>query len=124
VTDEQEPAPSADVWAGRSVESRVAGQAVIVTGAGSGIGRAAASRIAREGGRVIAVDISEKRLTELAAELPDADIVSVIADITKPDDVATIVTAAGERVQGLANIAGIMDDMTPPARGLRAGVRR
>ena len=39
---------------------RFAGKTVIVTGAASGIGRATASRVAREGGRVIAVDISNK----------------------------------------------------------------
>ena len=38
------------------------GTTVIVTGAASGIGRAVASRVAREGGRVIAVDISGDRL--------------------------------------------------------------
>jgi NAD(P)-dependent dehydrogenase (short-subunit alcohol dehydrogenase family) len=84
-----------------------------VTGAGSGIGRATASRVAREGGRVIAVDISRERLDEFAAELPDADIVLVAVDITEDLAIAGIVAAAGERIDGLANVAGIMDDMTP-----------
>ena len=48
---------------------------MIVTGAGSGIGRATASRVAREGGRVIAVDISGERLDEFIAEIPDLDII-------------------------------------------------
>ena len=100
-------------WTERINEGRFTGQTVIVTGAGSGIGRATASRVAREGGRVIAVDVSQERLDEFVAEHAGADIVSLTADITDDAGVAAIVEAAGETIDGLANIAGIMDDMTP-----------
>ena len=100
-------------WVERLDQGRFAGKTVIVTGAGSGIGRATASRIAREGGRVIAVDVSQERLDEFASEHAGADIVTLVADITDDAKVAEIVGAAGERIDGLANIAGIMDDMTP-----------
>jgi NAD(P)-dependent dehydrogenase (short-subunit alcohol dehydrogenase family) len=100
-------------WVEQVTQGRFAGKTVIVTGAGSGIGRATASRVAREGGRVIAVDISRERLDEFVDELPQADIVPVVADITDDTAIATIVKAAGDRIDGLANIAGIMDDMTP-----------
>ena len=55
-------------WTERIDGGRFTGQTVIVTGAGSGIGRATASRVAREGGRVIAVDISQERLDEFRGE--------------------------------------------------------
>lgn len=114
---DDEPAASAAValreWTERLDEGRFTGQTVIVTGAGSGIGRATASRVAREGGRVVAVDVSQERLDEFAAEHPDADITTLTADITDDAGVARIVEAAGETIDGLANIAGIMDDMTP-----------
>lgn len=100
-------------WIERLDQGRFAGKTVIVTGAGSGIGRATASRIAREGGRVVAVDVSQERLDEFAAEHTGADIVTLVADITDDAKVAEIVGAAGDRIDGLANIAGIMDDMTP-----------
>ncbi|RUR00948.1 SDR family NAD(P)-dependent oxidoreductase [Labedella endophytica] len=100
-------------WAERIDGGRFSGKTVIVTGAGSGIGRATASRVAREGGRVIAVDISQDRLDDLAATHSGADIVAVVADITDDAAIASIVEAAGERVDALANVAGIMDDMTP-----------
>ena len=45
-------------WMETLTPGRFQGQTVIVTGAASGIGRATASRVAREGGRVIAVDIT------------------------------------------------------------------
>jgi len=92
---------------------RFAGKTVIVTGAGSGIGRAVALRIARERGRVIASDISAPRLDELVAENPDLDILPVVGDVSAEADVARIVAAASARVDGLANVAGIMDDFTP-----------
>ena len=100
-------------WTERLTAGRFAGQTVIVTGAGSGIGRATASRIAREGGTVIAVDIAADRIAELVAEVPAGSVVAVTGDITKDADIARIVEAANGRIDGLANVAGIMDDMTP-----------
>lgn len=94
---------------------RFAGKTVIVTGAASGIGRATASRVAREGGRVIAVDISAEKLDAFAADLRGAaaEIVTVAGDITAQESVDAIVAAAGARIDGLANVAGINDDFSP-----------
>lgn len=100
-------------WVERITPGRFTAKTVVVTGAGSGIGRATASRVAREGGRVIAVDIAPERLEEFAAELPDADVVPVSGDITDDAAVAAILQAAGEGIDALANVAGVMDDMTP-----------
>ncbi|WP_438853333.1 SDR family NAD(P)-dependent oxidoreductase [Agromyces sp. M3QZ16-3] len=118
-----EDAPEAEAverpeWVERIDQGRFTGKTVIVTGAGSGIGRATASRIAREGGTVVAVDVSQERLDALADELrpaahDGAEVVTLVADITDDARIAEIVAAAGGRIDGLANIAGIMDDMTP-----------
>ncbi|NHI15860.1 SDR family NAD(P)-dependent oxidoreductase [Microbacterium excoecariae] len=105
--------PALQEWDEEVISGRFAGRTIIVTGAGSGIGRATASRIAREGGRVIAVDMSAEGLAAFAAEHGDADVVTVEANITDAAAIARIVEAAGERIDGLANVAGIMDRMQP-----------
>lgn len=93
---------------------RFDGKTAIVTGAGSGIGRAVAVRLAREGARVIAGDISAERLDELAQELGDA-VAVVEGDISREETAQALVAAAGNRVDVLVNNAGIMDDFLPAA---------
>ncbi len=100
-------------WTEQITPGRFAGKTVIVTGAASGIGRATASRIAREGGRVIASDIAADKLEAFRAEHPDADIVTVPGDLTQQDAIDAVVAAAGDRIDGLANVAGINDDFSP-----------
>ncbi len=100
-------------WEEVITPSRFKGKTVIVTGAGSGIGRATATRVAKEGGRVIAVDVVQDRLNELKVSLPNTDITIIQADITDDSGISKIIAAAGNTIDALANIAGIMDNMTP-----------
>jgi NAD(P)-dependent dehydrogenase (short-subunit alcohol dehydrogenase family) len=107
------PTEQADAgWREVVMPGRFAGKTVIVTGAASGIGHATASRVAREGGRVVAVDISTERLDEVRAELGE-NLIPVAGDITKQESIDAIIAAAGERIDGLANVAGINDDFSP-----------
>ena len=94
---------------------RFAGKTAIVTGAGSGIGKATALRLAAEGARVVGSDISADRLTALVEENPELDIVTVAGDVSSEETIATVLEAAGGRVDALANIAGIMDGFLPAA---------
>ena len=100
-------------WQETTTAGRFAGRTVIVTGAGSGIGLAPALRVAKEGGRVIAADVSKERLDDLVAGNPGLDLVAVAGDISTEEAVAAVVAAAGGRVDALANVAGIMDNFAP-----------
>ena len=95
-------------WVEKVTPERFDGKTIIVTGAASGIGKATASRIAREGGRVIAADISAEKLDALKAEFPG--VITVAGDLTKQDAIDAVIAAA---VDGLANVAGINDDFSP-----------
>ncbi|WIJ46050.1 SDR family NAD(P)-dependent oxidoreductase [Curtobacterium citreum] len=93
---------------------RFAGKTIIVTGAGSGIGRATATRIAHEGGRVVATDVVPERLDALRNDLPGLAVETVVGDVADPATIDALLTAAGQRIDGLANVAGIMDAFLPP----------
>jgi NAD(P)-dependent dehydrogenase (short-subunit alcohol dehydrogenase family) len=87
------------------------GKVALITGAGSGIGRAAAARFTAAGARVGLTDIDEKGLAETAAELPDDAVVSVAGDVVDPatmDELTTAVVARFGRVDALFNNVGIL----------------
>lgn len=97
------------------VAGRFAGRTAVVTGAGSGIGRATAVRLIHEGARVIATDVLPERLAELERELASNDLVTVAGDLASEDTVRSVLAEAAGRVDGLANVAGIMDGFLPSA---------
>jgi NAD(P)-dependent dehydrogenase (short-subunit alcohol dehydrogenase family) len=96
-------------------EGRFSGRTAIVTGAGAGIGFATVLRLAREGARVVAADISAERLSALDAKAPAGAIVTVCGDLAREDAVQATIAAAAGRIDILANVAGIMDGFLPAA---------
>jgi NAD(P)-dependent dehydrogenase (short-subunit alcohol dehydrogenase family) len=102
-----------DQWKEVVTAGRFTGKTVIVTGAGSGIGQATALRVAKEGGRVVAADISKDRLDALVTDHSGLDLIPVPGDMSTEETISAIITASGGRVDALANVAGIMDNFTP-----------
>lgn len=89
--------------------NRIAGKVCIVTGAGSGIGRATAIRFAEEGGRVACVDVDGDAVAATVREIGDAAF-AVRADVADPAQVKSYTDATVERWGGLHvvfNNAGI-----------------
>lgn len=70
------------------------GKTAIVTGAGQGIGRATAILFAREGARVLAVDVNDAALAELQAEHGCEAVVLDLTDRTAIAEFALQTTAA------------------------------
>jgi NAD(P)-dependent dehydrogenase (short-subunit alcohol dehydrogenase family) len=97
------------------VPGRFEGRTAVVTGAGSGIGKATTLRLLAEGATVVASDISAPRLEELAAEVGSDRLKTVAGDVAAPDTIEAILAAAGGVVDALANNAGIMDAFLPVA---------
>lgn len=77
-------------------------KSIIVTGAGSGIGRAAATLFAREGGRVIVADINETAdATAQAIRDAGGTVEAIRIDAGSEEDVVRAVALAVERFGGL-----------------------
>lgn len=89
------------------MSDRFSGKTAVVTGTSSGIGRATAQLFARQGARVIAVDINAP-----FDESADQSIEHIRGDLTDSTLVEAIVSQAGH-VDILANVAGIMDSFLP-----------
>lgn len=95
---------------------RLSGKVAIVTGAGSGMGRATALLFAREGATVVGGDIDAGRIDAVAAEATDSGgrMIGVAGDISKREDAEALVQRAVEefgQLDVLVNNAGIMDLM-------------
>ena len=92
---------------------RLAGKVALITGAGSGIGRASATLFAHEGARVVCVDIDEATATATADMVvaEGGEAVAVRADVSSAADSETMVQVAENTFGGLHvmfNNAGIM----------------
>ena len=72
------------------------GQVTIITGAGSGIGKAAAQVFARHGARLVLADIDEARVRPVA-ELVGGEAIAGGCDVTREDEVARLVAIAVDR---------------------------
>jgi short-subunit dehydrogenase len=90
----------------------------VITGAGSGIGRAIAERFAREGMKIVLADVEELPLSKLERELRDKDtnVIGVLTDVSNAEDVERLARKSIDTfgaVHILCNNAGVFGDFAP-----------
>ncbi len=93
---------------------RLEGKVAVITGAGSGMGRAMANLFAAEGAKVVAAEWNDATLAEVVAEVKAAggEITGVQGNVAVEADCARIIDTAAQvygRLDVLCNNAGVMD---------------
>lgn len=97
---------------------KVSGKTVLVTGAGSGMGRELTFDLVRRGAKVVAVDFREQTLAETVAEASKlgGEVVPFALDVSDLEAVAALpakVKSAVGEIDGLINNAGIIQPFVP-----------
>lgn len=96
--------------------ARFDGKVVIVTGAGSGMGRAAAKKFAAEGAKVVVADVVEQTGNETVQQIKSAGGEATFqkVDVTKWESVQALVKKAVDtygKLDVYVNNAGVLDGM-------------
>lgn len=89
---------------------RLSGKVAIITGGGSGIGKAIAQAFVREGAKVVIAGRDSKKLDAAAREI-GSECLAVSADVSKGDDVQKLADAAlgkFQRINVLVNNAAVL----------------
>lgn len=91
---------------------KIDGKVALITGAGQGIGRAIALRLASEGAHIAIVDLNEQKMMTVADEVSKLGRKATIfrADVSKRDDIYTAIDHAEQKLGGfdiMVNNAGI-----------------
>lgn len=93
------------------------GKVAIVSGGGTGVGKATTKRLFSEGCKVVLIGRDRSRLTKVISELNGKkNLLAVKADITKEADVINVIEetiSAFDTIDILINNAGISNDPTP-----------
>ena len=97
---------------------RLQQKVAVVTGAGSGMGKAIATLYGKEGAKVVVSDLNEASAKETAEEITvsGGEAIAVVANVAKEEDIQNLIDTAVNTygtVDILVNNAGIMDNFEP-----------
>lgn len=98
---------------------RMSGKVAVITGANSGVGKAAALLFAKEGASVVIAARRAKMLEEVAEQITAAggEVLCVPTDISNADDVKKLIGAAVEKyghLDAMVNAASVVEDGLKP----------
>jgi NAD(P)-dependent dehydrogenase (short-subunit alcohol dehydrogenase family) len=96
--------------------SRLQNRVAVISGAASGLGRAAALRLAAEGAKLEILDLKEASETVEAIRAAGGEAEAQLCDVTNEQQIAEVVEAIEKRhgkVDILVNNAGILSGRTP-----------
>lgn len=94
--------------------NRLQDKVAVITGAASGFGKAMATRFAKEGAKVVAVDVTE-RIFDTVKEI-EGEVLPLIVDVTSPEQVNAMYEKCVQefgRVDILCNNAGVNTHQGP-----------
>ncbi|MBD3918348.1 glucose 1-dehydrogenase [Paenibacillus sp. PR3] len=97
---------------------KLQGKVAVVTGAGSGMGKAIATLYAQEGAKVIVADINQASVDAVVTEIKQngGEAAGAVVNVGKKEDVENMINAAVSAYGSLdilVNNAGVMDNFTP-----------
>lgn len=97
---------------------KLQGKVAIVTGAGSGMGKAIAMLYAQEGAKVILADINQPHVDAVVDEIKaqHGEAIGIVVNVAQKDDVEQMIQTAVSTygsVDILVNNAGVLDNFTP-----------
>ena len=98
------------------INERLKDQVAIITGAASGIGKAAAILFSKEGARLVLADVNADGLKEVAGRIAEAGGTAIIkkTDVSDEDEVKALMAFALKsypQIDILCNIAGVAGDI-------------
>lgn len=101
-----------------SMKAKLEGKVSLITGAGSGVGKAMAKLFSENGSKVIVVDVISERVNQVVQEIGNDKAIGMVRDLSKKSEVESMIDdaiASQGRIDILCNNAGIMDGMMPVA---------
>ena len=87
---------------------------ILITGAASGFGQAAARMLVQSGAKLVLTDINTQGLAAITREVTTAGIAAIELplDVSSPEQTQSVATAAAEkfgRIDGMLHFAGVID---------------
>lgn len=101
-----------------SSKLKLDGKISLITGAGSGVGRAMANLFSKNGSRVIVVDVIAERVKQVTNEIGSSNSIGMVHDLSRKSEVEKMIDetlSSQGRIDILCNNAGIMDGVMPVA---------